>query len=381
MDKLASKGNAVQFGVNLLSNKGGVYQAVRDYHLALGGRKCSLLDPKEARHGMIDGIDYSFMGADPVSRLLGRVKTSSKDQLLTMLTDASHLFLHGSYRLTAAYALAAGINSPALKPLFYIPHGSLDPWVFEKRGLVKRLWLRHYGRQLFENSRAVLAMTRNELKKIQKLAGVRENQQVIYLPLDLKECQVTLTASETRTKYGIPEDVRLLCYLGRLHGMKRPLETIDAVLASSSELHLAVVGPDDTISAAQLKQYVDRQGLWGRVHVTGPLYGADKYNLLGASDAYISLSHRENFNYTAAEAMGMGLPVILSPGNDLQGEVSHIECGWMLASLEPNYVNAALKDFLSMSAEECFARGSRGKQWVEANLSFETFAQKLHGLL
>lgn len=381
MEKQNKTIKVLQLGINLLFNKGGIYQAVRDYQEALGGAMCSLLDPMEAQHGMVDEINYRLLGADPLSRLAGRANHSAKIKLLSDLEEASHIFLHGSYRLTAAYALEACSYSPEDKALFYIPHGSLDPWVFEKRGFIKRLWLRHYGRRLFDDSRAVLAMTHNELKKIQKLAGTRHNQRVIYLPLDLQQCQVTRAASDTRSKYGIPTDVRLICYLGRLHDMKRPLETIDAVLAASKQLHLVVIGPDDTITSNQLRQYVDRYGARDRIHIIGPVYGVDKYNLLGACDAYISLSHRENFNYTAAEAMGMKRPVILSPGNDLQGEISQIDCGWMLRSLDATEIMACLSDFLETSDRQLAEMGQRGRCWVEENLSFDHFKDSLFSLL
>ena len=62
----------------------------------------------------------------------------------------------------------------------------------------------------------------------------------------------------------------------------------------------------------------------------GPVYGDSKYHYLFASDAYVSLSQRENFNHTAAESLSAGLPVILSPGNDLAGEIRDEGCSWSL---------------------------------------------------
>lgn len=371
-----------QFGVDLLSTKGGIYQAVCDYHAAIGGRMLSLLDPREAHKGRREAINYYEMASDPLSRLAGRIKAPERKQLDESLGQASHVFLHGSYRLSAKYAIDDAFSHGAKKPLFYIPHGSLDPWVFSQRGFVKRLWLRRYGRHLFEESNAVLAMTRNELSKIQRLAGVRTNQRVIHLPLDLEQCHFLTSAQETRIKYGIPIDARVLCYLGRLHPMKRPLETIEAVASvADSNLHLLIAGPDDAFTAKEVMHRAIALGVSDRVHVTGPIYGCDKYDVLNASDAYISLSHRENFNYTAVEALGMGLPIILSPGNDLQGEISTQECGWMLSSLGASEVAEGLKAFLATSSSEINDMGRRGREWVEDHLGFDVFRDKLKGLL
>lgn len=382
MVELNNSGSALQLGVNLLSNKGGVYQAVRDYEAALGGSMCSLLDPHEDRSGQIDSINYFPMGSDPMSRLAGRVKHSEHDKLYEQLAQASHLFLHGSYRLTAAYALESCSRSDVEKPLFYIPHGSLDPWVFEKRGWVKRYWVKKFGQSLFERSKTVLAMTHNELKKIQRLAGVRSNQAVVYLPLALEDLPKVADRAATRSKHGLSQDARLLCYLGRLHHMKRPIETIEALaLKSDPRLQLVIVGPDDSVCAEELRQYAAKLGLSDRVHVLGPVYGDEKYALLAASDGYISLSHRENFNYTAAEAMGMGLPVILSPGNDLQGELGEQDCGWLLKSLDGSEIAACLSKFLESSEGELSAMGRRGREWVAEHLNQTRFRESLQNLL
>ncbi len=372
---------SLQFGRDLLAHKGGVFQAARDYNQALGGTICSLFDPAEDSSGKVENINYYTTGSDILSRLAGRVKGSERSRLFDELSAASHIFLHGSFRLSASYVLDACSDRSHRKSLYYIPHGSLDPWVFEKRGLLKRLWLKRYGARLFSESRAVLAMTNNELRKIQMLAGTRKNQKVVYLPLELDSCRQTEDRSVVRSRWGIPEDVTVCCYLGRLHAMKRPVETIDVVLSLPEKIHLVVAGPDDSYTSAQLRQYLVAHEAADRIHVVGPVYGSEKYNLLASCDAYISLSHRENFNYTAVEAMGMGLPLILSPGNDLQGEVSHIDCGWMLKSLGLRDVQSALKDLLSISDAERILKGARGRIWVSENLSFDCFGEKLNELL
>lgn len=372
--------DAFQLGTDLLPGSGGIYQAAIDFRAAIGGSICSVVEP-DLEDAKKDGeISYYASASDPVRRRLSWLQSDEKIRLHDrLLEDASHLILHGCFRMTAKYALDFSLKSK--RPLIFVPHGGLDPWVFSYRGLQKRLWMKSIGKRLLVQSDAVLAMTRNELKKIQRFVGERPNQHVIHLPLPLDIFDAPSDRNSIRQRWNIPSDARVLCYLGRLHTMKRPMETIDAIARRRGELHLVFAGPSDGVDIGDLKAYAERCGVKSRVHVLGPVYGQDKYDLLRACDAYISLSHRENFNYTAAEAMSVGLPVILSPGNDLQGELMNSNCGWMLESLDMEHVDACLKCVEDISDSKLQEMGGLGREWVRENLSVDRFRDSLSRLL
>ena len=112
--------------------------------------------------------------------------------------------------------------------------------------------------------------------------------------------------------------------------------------------------------------------------MVGPIYGDEKNDYLLASDAYISLSSKENFGYTTAEALSAGLPVILSPGNDLADELNALECGWMLRDNLPESAASAISEFSSMSMDRLEEMGQRGRCWALANLDFDKFAEKVN---
>ncbi|MDQ8195585.1 glycosyltransferase [Coraliomargarita sp. SDUM461004] len=372
--------DCIQVGSDLLTNKGGIYQACKDYYSALDGRILSITDPQQSLDGKDASVAYFMTGKNPMSRLSGYMPHQERTRFYQCLAEGhSALFLHGCYRLSAHYVMTASKQKGT--PYVFVPHGGLDPWVFTYRRAVKLMWMRMYGLRILRNADTVLAMTRNEMAKIQRFVGVLPNQRVIYLPLDINGCKYTKDRAVVRAERGIPLDACVLCYLGRLHHMKRPQETIEAVLAASNNIHLVVAGPDDSVTAESLKQYVDKHDARDRIHVTGPIYGDEKYNLLSACDAYISLSHRENFNYTAAEAMAMSLPVILSPGNDLQGEILDANCGWMLDSLDASTVKESLLAFEQTSPDDLLRKGSNGKQWVLDHLTFEHFQSQLQELV
>ena len=96
-----------------------------------------------------------------------------------------------------------------------------------------------------------------------------------------------------------------------------------------------------------------------------------------ASDAYISLSFKENFNYTAAEALSCALPVILSKGNDLTMELQDLNCGWMLKTNDKQECIDAINHFASLPQVLLDEMGLTGQQWARNVLSNEVFAQTL----
>jgi glycosyltransferase involved in cell wall biosynthesis len=129
--------------------------------------------------------------------------------------------------------------------------------------------------------------------------------------------------------------------------------------------------------AACLQRAADR-GLADRVHVVGPQYGEERLPYLDACDAYISLSHRENFNFTAMECLASGIPLILSAGNDIAGDIAHVGCGWMIpvggrpADAIDTACNAPRDSLPEM--------GATGRAWARRHLMVSRFREQVQGL-
>ena len=97
-------------------------------------------------------------------------------------------------------------------------------------------------------------------------------------------------------------------------------------------------------------------------------------------DGYWSFSVRENFNHAAAESLATGLPLILSPGNDLSEDLEGAEVGWLVNSDSANAARQALREWAEASDETLGDMGRMGRSWAKQNLSFECFARNLKTL-
>ena len=266
-------------------------------------------------------------------------------------------------------------------PYWFVPHGVLDPWVMTYGTTAKKIFWSSGGRRFLDEASTVIFSTTAERDKAAsqfELPGA----EVIPWPVEVVDVSSRQEHRESiRRDLGIPADARTLIFFGRLHSMKRPLETIRAIAAvNAPELHLIVVGNDQDVSLQDCRKVAEEEHIADRVHLVGPVYGDVKYHYLFAADAYVSLSWRENFNHTAAESLSAGLPAILSSGNDLQSDIAKAGCSWGIKDNELATASRAISDFCNTSNSELEAMGRRGRGWVQANLDFELFSKRINAV-
>jgi glycosyltransferase involved in cell wall biosynthesis len=266
-------------------------------------------------------------------------------------------------------------------PYWVVPHGSLDPYSYTFRPAIKRVWMAGYGRRFLAGASHVIFSTQRERRKAAAQYD-GPNCRIVHWPVAaLDMTNAGLMREQARQRLGLGKNDRLLLFLGRLHEIKRPLEIVSAVAAAgASNVHLAMVGPDETITAGQVVAAGERLGLQGRLHVPGAAYGEAKKEWLHACDGFISLSWMESFGLSVAEALSAGKPVILSPGVDLGEELKPQGCGWFLPDDCRESAAAAIREWAQVPEGELRERGERGRDFVLRELTFERFAAKLHAL-
>lgn len=315
----------------------------------------------------------------PILRQLCYSKDAWRVEVEKLFRNAPIVSAHSFYRYHTLWVHHAYKRWGT--PYWHVPHGILDPYVLTYGKLSKRLYLQSGGRAFIDDAVCTIFATKREEEKAESLFGPM-NSEIVHWPVDLVDLDGRAERGyAARNKLGIPEDATVLLYFGRVQAMKRPFETIEAAAAVKSDnLHVIIVGPLEDISEADLRKEADVHGL-NNFHFVGPVYGQEKYDYLFASDFYVSFSHRENFNHSAAEAMAAGLPVILSQGNDLGTEVESSGAGIYLHEDSSRVRIAALQQMCNMSPTERQCMGNFGRTWVERKLSFVEFESKLKNII
>lgn len=159
-----------------------------------------------------------------------------------------------------------------------------------------------------------------------------------------------------RDELGLPVDRQLIIMVGRLWEQKDPgclVEAYCQLWQRGDPADLILVGDGDL--RQQLQQRVDAAGLQAHVHFLG--WRTDTPDLLRASDIFVLPSRWEGMPLAILEAMGTGLPVVVSdiPGN--RHLVEHKQQGLLFAMGD----SAALADALSKLIVNPDLRASLGK--------------------
>lgn len=296
-------------------------------------------------------------------------------ELERAVKGASILSCHSFYRYHTIWTYKAAKSLGV--PYWHVPHGILDPYVLEGNRLFKKVFLSLYGRKYLDNAACTIFSTKREKEKAESVFGTMKSE-ILPWPVDIPVESTSLNEqAEFRRRHNIPDEAKVILYFGRLHSMKRPLETIRAVASLKAQnVFLLMVGPEEDVSVKDCRTEAGIHS-FDNIRITGPLFGRDKLVAIEASDLYVSLSHRENFNHCAAECMASGLPVLLSQGNDLGVEVHESRAGLYLNDDSQEVWKGGLEVALHKSQQELIEIGRNGQKLVKNKFSFDSFKHNL----
>ena len=243
-------------------------------------------------------------------------------------------------------ARAASVAAAAGVPYCVLPHGMLDPWSLLQKRLKKALSMRLFQRRMLDRAAFIHALNADERRFIDDLR-IRAPLVVIGNGISPEEIERWRVPGRFRPR--IPEigDRPFVLFLSRLHAKKgldvlaRAFEILSALLP---DVHLVVAGPNDGYES-QFRQAILNAGLEDRVHVTGPHYGASKFEALADASCFCLPSRQEGFSVAITEALACGVPVAISEGCHFP-EVAKVGAGRVLP-LDPGAFAAAIDAILA----------------------------------
>ena len=213
-------------------------------------------------------------------------------------------------------------------PYFVFTHGMLDPWfkhTYPLKHLKKWLYWPWAEYRLLRDAQAVFFTCEEERILARKsfwLYKVREeviNYGTNTPPNNIKELKAMFFETYQHLK-----EKRVLLFLSRIHEKKGCDLLISAfanVVKQDESLHLVMAGPCHNGLIDNLKAQANQLGISHRVTWTGMLQGDIKWGAFYASEAFVLPSHQENFGIAVAEALGCGLPVLISDKVNIWREI------------------------------------------------------------
>ena len=220
------------------------------------------------------------------------------------IKDADVVHIQTIYSLSTIFALFHSLLQN--KVIFLSPRGSLSPWSFKHRGLMKKLWIKILIKP-FIKSIHWHATSQKEIHDIQKIFPSAD----IELVTDGVSLEESSIKSLCKKKW---KNSFYIACLGRLHKVKGydiMLKSFPRILNYYSKIKLFIAGMDEG-ELDNLIELSKALNIQDNVEFVGQLEEDDKNCFLKYAQCLVMPSHTENFGLVAAEALLQNTPVIAS---------------------------------------------------------------------
>jgi poly(glycerol-phosphate) alpha-glucosyltransferase len=356
---------------------GGIYEIERDLAHALHANA----DVEMAVVGLRDEYTSSDLPAwDPLEPEVVPVKGprafgySPNLWEAVVETDPDLVHLHSLWMYPSI--VARRWHKRTGRPHVVTIHGMLDDWALRNAAWKKKVacWLYEWA-----NLKSAACLQVNSEREYASVRALGIDTPVCIIPNGVTLPQGE-AAGEPHWTGVIPTSHRVLLFLGRIHPKKGLDELFTAwqrckAQGAANDWSLAVVGWDDGGHETYLRQRLRNEQL-PDVHLLGPMFGDDKVAAFQEADAFVLPSHSEGFPMAVLEAWSHGLPVLLTPGCNLQVGVDRgaaIETNPAVETLTPD-----LAHFLSRPADALIEMGVQGRKLVEAQFTWSRVAEEMH---
>jgi len=222
-------------------------------------------------------------------------------------------------------------------------HGMLP--VLMNRQLLKIVFDKIFGNRLVKSVEKLIALTETEQKQFELLGVSTDRIEIIPNGIDLARFQKVPLQNTFRKKFGIPPDMRIILYLGRLHKYKG----IDILVMAFARLRkkrddviLVIAGPDHG-ALNPLRELCSVLDISGSVIFPGSLLKFDKFEAFVDADIFVLPSLYEAFPIVLLEAFAFSKPVIASDIDSISGIIEHGENGFLFKSSEVDSLEQSIK--------------------------------------
>jgi glycosyltransferase involved in cell wall biosynthesis len=238
----------------------------------------------------------------------------------------------------------------------------LAPWALRHKAWKKKLawWL--YQRRDLSHAALLVATAQQEVQDIRRMMPGK-NIAVVPNGVELP------TVSQRSVIKGQRSGVRTVMFLGRIHPVKGLKNLVEAWhLVRPSGWRCILAGPDEAGHQKELQAILQSRKLENIFAFPGLMNDGQKWALFRDAGLFVLPSFTENFGVAAAEALAAGVPVIATKGTPWE-ELRTQNCGWWVdIGIEP--LATALREGVSLSDQERFEMGQRGRRLVEEKYSW-----------
>jgi len=285
--------------------------------------------------------------------------------------DVVHLHSWRHFQDVITHHYAKKYNVPYVLQV----HGSL-PWISAKQKL-KLIYDVSFGYRLLRDASKVIALSRVEAEQYRSRGVPEEKIAIIPNGIDLSEYANLPPRGAFKKKFGIPEDKKVILYLGRIHRTKGIDLLVEAYAYLRKEMSykdavLVIAGPDDGyLNEAKTLAYT--LGVSSSIIFTGFIAHDDKLKALVDADVFVTPSFY-GFPMTFLEACAVGTPIVTTSLRDklewIDGNVGYV--------IQPTFNDLAEAIYRIISDERLRGKLSKNcMEKVKSEFSIEKVVERL----
>jgi glycosyltransferase involved in cell wall biosynthesis len=338
----------------------------------VGGRlDVPLLEPT-----VVDHVQVTFFPVHGPKRRF-RFSLPLAQSLLRNVRRFDLVHIHSLYNFPAL--VAAHCCRYFRVPYLVRPHGTLDPYHYRQRRLVKAPYEALFERRNLVRAAAVHFTSKEEMRLAQ-LTGWRFKGVVVPLGIDLPPDNPNLRAA-IESRWPECRGRRVILFLGRIDekkGLNLLIPAAAHLMQSRPDLHLLIAGPENDGYGRRVRGWVRDHGIEARVSFTGMLTGEAKRCAFGAASLFVLPSRSENFGVAVAEAMAAGVPVLVSEHVNIAPQIVAANAG-VAVPLRVKALQTEMATLLD-NPHAAAVMGSNARAWAQAQLSWCLVGEKLANL-
>jgi glycosyltransferase involved in cell wall biosynthesis len=260
-------------------------------------------------------------------------------------------------------------------PYILRPHGTLDPYLYRRHPLRKRIYELLVERRNLVNA-AVVHFTADEEMSLAHSLGLRF--QGVVMPLGVEVNEVMSACNDVDPQWSELAEKRVILFLGRINfkkGLDLLAEAFGTVHQYHPDAHLVIAGPDSRGYVNQVRRWFDRAGALDAVTFADMVADGPKVALFKCAEMFVLSSYSENFGIAVVEAMAAGLPVIISNKVNIWREVVDAGAGLVVNPEAPEVARAILK----LLEEPALGKkmGERGRLLVQERFVWDVVGDRL----
>jgi len=285
--------------------------------------------------------------------------------------DLTHMHNYRTFQNIVVYHYAHKYGIPYVLQA----HGSL-PRIGSKRRL-KWIYDVLIGYRLLRDASKVIALSKVEAEQYKSMGVLEEKIAIIPNGIDLSEYAELPPKGSFKKKFNIPEDKKIILYLGRIHKTKGIDLLVRAYAYLINEMKykdavLVIAGPDDGY-LNEVKALARSLRVYNSIVFTGFISSEDKLKALVDADVFVTPSFY-GFPMTFLEACAVGTPIVTTSLGDtlewIDGKVGYVT--------QPTYHALAEAIYRIVSDDKLRREFSRNCiEVVRSNFSLEKVAERL----